>query len=73
MRRRLKRWGAARTLEEIANRSCMRLTSRTWDALEVADLDELAFVYTAVCMCDDEWHLHNAIRGVVENRTIRRA
>jgi len=66
---------AASPLEEIADRTvrCMRLTSRTWDFLEVADLDELAFVYTAICMDNHEWHLHHALRAVVENRAMRRA
>jgi hypothetical protein len=75
MSHRVKQWGAARTLEEIANRtlSCMRLTSRTWDALEAADLDDLTFVYTAICMDNHEWHLHHAIRALIENPGIRRA
>jgi hypothetical protein len=75
MRHRVKQWGHARTLEEIANRtlSCMRLTSRTWDALEAADLDDLTFVYTAICMDNHEWHLHHAIRAVIENPGMRRA
>lgn len=75
MRHRVKQWGAARTLEEIANRTlgCMRLTSRTWDALEAADLDDLTFVYTAICMDNHEWHLHHAIRAVIENPGMRKA
>jgi hypothetical protein len=73
IRHRVEQWGAARTLEELADRTlrCMRLTSRTWDFLEAADLDELAFVYTAICMDDHEWHLHHALRAVVENRALR--
>jgi hypothetical protein len=75
MRHRVEQWGAARTLEEIANRSlsCMRLTSRTWDALEAADDDDLTFVYTAICMDNHEWHLHHAIRALIENPGMRRA
>jgi hypothetical protein len=75
MRHHVEQWGAARTLEALADRTlrCMRLTSRTWDVLEVADLDELAFVYTAICMDNHEWHLHRALRAVVENHAMRRA
>lgn len=75
IRHRVEQWGVTRMLEELANRtlSCMRLTSRTWDILEAADLDELAFVYTAICMDNHEWHLHHAVRIVVENRAMRRA
>jgi hypothetical protein len=75
MRHRVKQWGAARTREEIANRSlsCMRLTSRTWDALEAAGDDDLTFVYTAICMDNHEWHLHHAIRALIENPGLRRA
>lgn len=75
IRHRVENWGITRTLEEIATRtlSRMRLTARTWDSLEAADLEELAFVYTAVCMDDHEWHLHHAVRAVVENRAMRRA
>jgi hypothetical protein len=75
IRHRVAQWGAARTLEALADRTlrCVRLTSRTWDFLETADLDELAFVYTAICMDNHEWHLHHALRAVVENRALRRA
>ena len=75
IRHRVAQWGVARTLELLADRTlrCMRLTSMTWDFLEVADLDELAFVYTAICMDNHEWHLHHALRAVVENHAMRRA
>ena len=75
IRHRVEQWGTTRTLEELAHRtlSCMRLTSRTWNVLEAADLDELAFVYTAICMNNHEWHLHHAIRALIENRAMRRA
>jgi hypothetical protein len=49
----------------------IRFTATAWDRLEVADLDEPAFVYTAVCLDTREWHLHHAIRAVIESRAIR--
>ena len=75
VRQRVERWGAAMTRELIARQTSarVRLTSATWDAIEAADLDELTFVYTAICMHTHEWHLHHAIRAVIENHAIRRA
>lgn len=74
IRQRVGQWGAVRTREAIALQamSRMRFTSMTWDAIEAADLEELAFVYTAVCVHTTEWHLHHALRAVIENRRIRR-
>ena len=50
----------------------MRFTSATWDTVETASLDELAFVYTAVCVDSYEWHLVHAFRGLVEDHRLRR-
>lgn len=74
LRERVGQWGAARTREEIARRtlsSGMCLTGVAWDAIEVADLDELAFVYVAVCMDTTRLEVHQAVRAVIENRALR--
>ena len=38
-----------------------------------AGVDDLTFVYTAICMDNHEWHLHHAIRAVIENPGMRKA
>lgn len=75
IRARVERWGAARTREELAYRTRtggLRLTSMAWDAIESADLDELAFLYTAACMDASRLEAHWVIRAVLENRALRR-
>jgi hypothetical protein len=73
---RVEQWGVARTREELAHRtlmSGMRLTSMAWDAIEAADLDELAFLCGAICMDTTRLEVHQAVRAVLENRALRRA
>ncbi len=76
IRERIRQWGAARTREALARRtlmSGMRLTSMAWDAIEVAELDELAFLYVAACLDTTRLEIHQAVRAVLENRALRRA
>jgi len=71
---RVEQWGVARTREELAHRtlmSGMRLTSMAWDAIEAAELDELAFLYGAICMDTTRLEVHQAVRAVLENRVVR--
>ncbi len=76
IRERIRQWGAPRTREAIARRtlmSGMRLTSMAWDAIEAAELDELAFLYVAACMDSTYLEVRQAVRAVLENRALRRA
>jgi hypothetical protein len=76
VRARAEQWGADRTREELAYRtrtSGMRLTSMAWDAIEAADLDELAFLYVAACMDTSRLEVHQAVRALLENRALRRS
>jgi hypothetical protein len=76
LRARLERWGAARAREELAQKTQqigVRLTSSTWDAIEAAGLDELAFRYAATCLHTTRWETHHAVRAVLENRVLWRA
>jgi hypothetical protein len=76
LRERVEQWGAAGTREQLARRtlaSGMRLTAKAWDAIEVADLDELAFLVGAACMDTTGLVVHRAVRAVLENRTLRQA
>ena len=52
-------------------RDGLRLTSTAWDAIETADLDELAFVLATACMTIDGWQIHHAIRALLENPALR--
>lgn len=74
LRERFEEWGAARAREELTHRTQairLRLTSRAWDAIEVAELDELAFLYAATCTDTVRWDVHLAVRAVFENRVLR--
>jgi hypothetical protein len=74
LRERIEQWGLARTREALARRtlsSGMRLTSMAWDAIEVAGLDELAFLYMAACMDTTRLEVRQAVRAVIENRALR--
>jgi hypothetical protein len=74
LRERVERWGTARTREAIAQQTQMSgiwLTSMTWDAIETADLDELAFLYAASCVSLDDGDVRSAIRALFENRALR--
>lgn len=76
IRQRVEQWGVAQTCEQLAHRTLMsglRLTSMAWDAIEAADLDELAFLYGAICMDTTRLEVHQAVRAVLENRALRRA
>jgi hypothetical protein len=50
----------------------VRLTSRAWDAIEAADLDELAFLHGVLCVKSTRWEIHHAVRAVLENPALRR-
>jgi hypothetical protein len=74
LRERVQRWGTARTREAIAQQTQMSgiwLTSMTWDAIETADLDELAFLYAASCVSLDGSDVRSAIRALFENSALR--
>jgi hypothetical protein len=43
-----------------------------WDAIEVADLDELAFLLGVLCVGPSNWEIHHAVRALLENRVLRR-
>lgn len=76
LRERIEQWGLVRTREALARRtlsSGMCLTSMAWDAIEVAELDELAFLYMAACMDTRHLEVRQAVRAVIENRALRRA
>jgi hypothetical protein len=73
---RVKQWGVAQTREELAHQtltSGIRLTSMAWDAIEAADLDELAFLYGATCMDTTGLEVHQAVRAMLENPALRQA
>jgi hypothetical protein len=74
-RQRIEQWGAVRTRETLARMTQergVRLTSRAWDAIEAADLDELAFLHGVLCVNAMRWEIHHAVRAVLENPTLRR-
>jgi hypothetical protein len=76
LRERIEQWGLVRTREALARRTSsigMCLTSMAWDAIEVAGLDELAFLYMAACMDTTYLGVRQAVRAVIENRAVRRA
>jgi len=75
LREQVEQWGAARTREALAHGTLkigMRLTSMAWDAIETAELDELAFLCGTICMDTTGWELHQAVRALLENRALRR-
>src|SRR6185369_16012576 len=45
----------------------VRLTSMAWDAIETADLDELAFLIGVLCVGPMDLEVHHAVRAVLEN------
>lgn len=76
LRERIAQWGAIRTREALARTTIqrnLRLTSTTWDAIESADLDELAFLFGVACIDTTRWDVHHAVRAMLENRALRRA
>lgn len=71
----IRQLGGARAREELARLTLaggMCLTSMAWDAIEVANPDELAFLYTAVSMDIQHPEVHQMMRALVENRVMRR-
>jgi hypothetical protein len=67
--------GAVQTREKLAHATQERsvcLTSMAWDAIEVAGLVELAFLIGVLCVEPRGWEIHHAIRGLLENRALRR-
>lgn len=49
-----------------------RLPSKAWNAIEAADLDELAFLHGVLCVNAMRWEIHLAIRAVLEHLALRR-
>ncbi len=45
----------------------MRLTLTAWDAIEAADLDELAFLLGVLCVGPRNLEIHHAVRALLEN------
>jgi hypothetical protein len=76
IREQIEQWGAARARESLARqtlRGHVRLSSMAWDAIEAADLDELAFLYVASCVDTRRFEVHHALRALLENRALRQA
>lgn len=76
LRERVEQWGMARTLAALARRTMecgIVLTAMAWDAIKAADLDELAFLYGAVCRDMMSWEVHQVVRALLENSALRQA
>lgn len=76
LRERVEQWGMDRTLAALARRTMecgIVLTSMAWDAIKAADLDELAFLYGAVCRDMMSWEVHQVVRALLENSALRQA
>jgi hypothetical protein len=74
VRERVEEWGVVRTRKEIALRvrmSKLCLTSKTWDLIEAADLDELTFLYGAACIDTTRRTAEQAVRAILENPALR--
>lgn len=71
LRRQVRQWGAARTREALAQKLQLRLTWMAWDAIEAADLDELAFLLGATFLDTLGWDTHHGVRSILENRALR--
>jgi hypothetical protein len=74
IRHHVEQLGASWAREELARmtQACyLRLSSLMWDAVETADLDELAFLIGATCVYSSNWETHHAVRAVLENRALR--
>jgi hypothetical protein len=75
LRHRTEQWGTVQTREALARMTQergVRLTSMAWDAIEAADLDELAFLHGVLCVNTMRWEIHHAVRAVLENPALRR-
>ena len=51
--------------------AALRLTAMAWDAIEAADLDELAFLLGATFIDTLGWNNDHGVRAILENRTLR--
>jgi hypothetical protein len=74
LRERVEQWGAVRTRETIARRVRdlgPQLTSMAWDAIEAAELDELAFLLGATYVDTTVGEGRRAVRAMLENRALR--
>jgi hypothetical protein len=74
-RSRIEQWGAVQTRETLARMTQergVRLTSMAWDAIEAADLDELAFLIGVLCVGPRDLEIHHAVRAVLENPALLR-
>jgi hypothetical protein len=75
LHQRIEAWGAAwahEALAHVTQERGLRLTSNAWDAIEAADLDELAFLHGVLCVNTMRWEIHHAVRAVLENPALRR-
>jgi hypothetical protein len=75
LRQRSAQWGAVQTRETLARMTQergVRLTSMAWDAIETADLDELAFLLGVLCVGPTDLEVHHAVRALLENPALRR-
>ena len=73
-RSRIQQWGAVQTRETLARMTQergVRLTSMAWDAIETADLDELAFLIGVLCVGPMDFDVHHAVRALLENPALR--
>lgn len=71
LRHQVRQWGAARAREAIVQKCKLRLTAMAWDAIEAADLDELAFLLGATFIDTLGWNNYHGVRAILENRTLR--
>ena len=74
LRERVEQWGSMRTREAIARQTRERglqLTSMAWDAIETAQLDELAFLLGATRIDVTVGEARQAVRAVLENQALR--
>lgn len=74
IRHRVEQLGVSQAREALARATqerYLRLSSMAWDAVETADLDELAFLIGATYFDTSRWETHHAVRAVLENRTLR--
>lgn len=75
-REKVEQGGMDRTREALAHQTLthgIRLTSMAWDAIQSADLDELAFLYRAACVDTTTWEVHHVVRALLETAALRRA
>lgn len=75
LRRQIEALGVAKAREALAHvtmKRGLRLTSATWDAIETADIDELAFLHGVLSAYSSTWDIHHAVRAVLENPVLRR-